>query len=75
VLGGSGTWTVGDQQRSYQPVSVPTRDDADQMAADMAETFWHFPKLTILVDFDPAGVPTDLDKRPSQPHIPSDTEH
>lgn len=68
------TWTVGDQKVSYQPVFVSTRDDADRMAADMAETLWHFPTLTVLVDFDPTGVPTDFDERPSQPHISSDTE-
>ena len=61
------TWTVGDQERSYQPVFVPTREEADRMAAEMAETLAHFPTLTILLDFDPDGVPTNFDERPSQP--------
>jgi hypothetical protein len=40
----------------------------------MAEALARFRTLTIFVDFDPEGVPSDLDERPCQPRKSPDPE-
>ena len=43
-------WVVGDDERSYAPVAVSTRDEARRVAEEMAETLSHFVGLEILIE-------------------------
>lgn len=43
------TWTVGDDQRSYEPVVVRTKWGARREAAAMRRTLSHFPTLDVVI--------------------------
>lgn len=55
--------------RSYASVFVRTRDEADRLAEEMAQTLAHFPTLEIAVEFDPDAAPTDSAQESAIPYV------
>src|SRR5215218_2672482 len=45
-----GTWTVGEDARSYAPQYVDSEAEAEELRAGMEETLAHFPTLEVLVE-------------------------
>jgi hypothetical protein len=64
-------WTVGDVERSYEPVIVRTKWGARRMAASMRRTLSHFPTLNVVIEeADTASIGrTAVQPEPGEVHL------